>query len=335
MLTFAYPWLFLLILFPLLLAVWRSRGQNPVAAPVVPFGARLARLPGVQRVKRTTPLWRRLLIMAAWILLIAGLARPQWIGEAIEMPVSGRDMLMLVDISPSMEERDMHFQGRPINRLQAVKRVMNDFIAQREGDRLGLILFGTQPYVQSPLSFDLKTVRTLLNEAGLGMAGRATAIGDAIGLAVKRLRDRPQDQRVIILVTDGANTAGELPPEKAAEIAEAAGVKIYTIGIGAETIVRQGLFGNRRVNPSRDLDEELLKAISAQTGGEYFRAASMPELALVYESINQLEPTEVEARPFRPTDDLYYWPLAGSAALVALLLLTLWRPGRKELTHAG
>ena len=238
------------------------------------------------------------------------------------MPVSGRDLMLLVDISPSMDERDMVIQGRSINRLQAVKRVLDQFIDRREGDRLGLVLFGTQPYVQAPLTFDRETVRTLLLEAGLGMAGRATAIGDAVGLAVKRLRDRPQEQRVAILLTDGANTAGEVSPDKATEIAAAAGVRLYTIGIGADSMIQRGLLGSRRVNPSRDLDEALLTRMAEQTGGRYFRARSLPELEMIYDSIDQLEPIEQEGQFYRPVTELYVWP-AGTAVALWLLLSAL------------
>jgi Ca-activated chloride channel family protein len=213
----------------------------------------------------------------------------------------------------------MVVEGRRTNRLQAVKHVLHDFIERRRGDRLGLLLFGTEPYIQAPLTFDLGTVRTLLDEAGIGMAGRATAIGDAIGLAVKRLRNRPQEQRVVILLTDGANTAGEIPPDKAADIAKAAGVRLYTIGIGAESIVQGGLLGSRRVNPSRDLDEGLLKRMAQQTGGQYFRARSLSELERIYESIDQLEPMELEGKRYRPVTELFAWP-AGLAALLWLAL---------------
>jgi Ca-activated chloride channel family protein len=253
------------------------------------------------------------------VLLVTALARPQHVGEQVQLPVTGRDLLLAVDISPSMDEQDMVVQGRSINRLQAVKRVLHDFIERREGDRLGLLLFGTEPYIQAPLTFDRRTVRTLLDESGIGMAGRATAIGDAIGLAVKRLRNRPQEQRVVILLTDGANTAGEIPPDKAAEIAKAAGVRIYTIGIGAESMVQRGLLGSRRINPSRDLDEGLLTRMAQQTGGQYFRARSLPELELIYESINQLEPIELEGKRYRPVNELYAWP-AGLAVLIWLAL---------------
>jgi Ca-activated chloride channel family protein len=263
-----------------------------------------------------------LLLLLAWLCLVLAIARPQHVGEQVQMPVSGRDLMLLVDISPSMDERDMVIQGRSINRLQAVKRVLDQFIDRREGDRLGLVLFGTQPYVQAPLTFDRETVRTLLLEAGLGMAGRATAIGDAVGLAVKRLRDRPQEQRVAILLTDGANTAGEVSPDKATEIAAAAGVRLYTIGIGADSMIQRGLLGSRRVNPSRDLDEALLTRMAEQTGGRYFRARSLPELEMIYDSIDQLEPIEQEGQFYRPVTELYVWP-AGTAVTLWLLLSAL------------
>ncbi|MDX1636042.1 MAG: VWA domain-containing protein [Marinobacter sp.] len=318
MLSLAYPWVLVLVLLPLMINFRRKR-QQPVAAPVLPVGHWLQGLPGVSRSGQSSPRWRTALLLLAWVLLVLALARPQHVGEPVDLPVTGRDLLLTVDISPSMEEQDMILRQRRIDRLQAVKLVLDDFIRQRQGDRLGLLLFGSQPYIQAPLSFDHRTIRTLLDEAGIGMAGRATAIGDAIGLAVKRLRDRPQDQRVVILLTDGANTAGELSPDKATEIASAAGVRIYTIGIGAEAMIQPGLLGSRQVNPSRDLDEALLTRIADQTGGRYFRARSLPELQLVYESINQLEPIELEGKRYRPVTELYAWA-AGSALLLWLAL---------------
>ncbi len=318
MLTLAYPWLLLLALAPLL--QWRRPVGHTVDAPVLPVGHWLSDLPGVSRRGNATPLWRKLLLLLAWLLLVLALARPQHVGEQIQLPVSGRDLMLVVDISPSMDEQDMVIQGRSINRLQAVKVVLDDFITRRQGDRLGLILFGTEPYVQVPLTFDLATVRTLMRESGLGMAGRATAIGDAVGLAIKRLRDRPQEQRVVVLLTDGANTAGEITPDKATEIAEAAGVRLYTIGIGAESMVQRGFLGSRRVNPSRDLDEALLTRMAEQTGGQYFRARSLPELELIYETINQLEAIELEGKFYRPVTELFAWP-AGLAALLWLAQL--------------
>ena len=318
MLTLAWPWVLVLVLIPLIVK-WRKPGGQSVDAPVLPVGHWLSDLPGVSRRGNAVPLWQQLLLFLMWTLLVIALARPQHVGEQVQMPVSGRDLMLVVDISPSMDEQDMVLQGRSINRLQAVKRVLDDFISRRQGDRLGLILFGTEPYVQAPLTFDLETVRTLMREAGLGMAGRATAIGDAVGLATKRLRDRPQDQRVVVLLTDGANTAGEITPDKATEIAAAASIRLYTIGIGAESMVQRGLLGSRRVNPSRDLDENLLTRMAQQTGGEYFRARSLPELELIYESIDQLEPIELEGKFYRPVTELYVWP-AGLAVLLWLAL---------------
>ncbi|AOY87246.1 BatB protein [Marinobacter salinus] len=333
MLSLAYPWLLLLVLVPLLLQWRRPTGQS-VDAPVLPVGHWLSDLPGVSRRGNAAPLWQKLVLFVIWALLVVALARPQHVGEQVQLPVSGRDLMLLVDISPSMDEQDMIIQGRSINRLQAVKVVLDEFINRRKGDRLGLILFGTQPYVQAPLTFDLKTVQTLLQESGLGMAGRATAIGDAVGLSVKRLRDRPQEQRVVILLTDGANTAGEITPDKAAEIAKAAGVRIYTIGIGAESIVQNGFLGSRRINPSRDLDEGLLTRIAQQTGGRYFRARSLPELEIIYESINQLEPIEIEGKFYRPVTELYAWP-TGVAAFLWLMLLLIRQLKTRQIAHTS
>jgi Ca-activated chloride channel family protein len=342
MLNLAWPWALVLVLLPLILK-WRKPGAQSVDAPVLPVGHWLSDLPGVSRRGNAVPLWQQLLLFLMWTLLVVALARPQHVGEQMQMPVSGRDLMLVVDISPSMDEQDMVLQGRSINRLQAVKRVLDDFISRRQGDRLGLILFGTEPYVQAPLTFDLETVRTLMNEAGLGMAGRATAIGDAVGLATKRLRNRPQDQRVVVLLTDGANTAGEITPDKATEIAAAASIRLYTIGIGAESMVQRGLLGSRRVNPSRDLDENLLTRMAQQTGGEYFRARSLPELELIYESIDRLEPIELEGKFYRPVTELYVWP--AGLAVILWLALFLVRHGRElvaetrrskeEETHVG
>ncbi len=331
MINLAYPWLLLLALAPLLL-IRRNRGKQAVDAPVIPVGHWLSGLPGVSSQGQTTPRWRQLVLLAAWLCLVLAVARPQHVGEQVQMPVSGRDLMLVVDISPSMDEQDMVLRGRGINRLQAVKQVLDDFIDYREGDRLGLILFGTEPYVQAPLTFDRETVRTLLHESGIGMAGRATAIGDAIGLSIQRLRDRPQQQRVVIMLTDGANTAGQIAPDKAAEIAQAAGVRIYTVGIGAESMTQRGLLGSRQVNPSRDLDENLLTRMAQQTGGRYFRARSLPELEMIYDSINQLEPIEQEGQFFRPVTELYALP-AGAAVALWLAMLAAQLFGSMHASH--
>jgi Ca-activated chloride channel family protein len=211
-----------------------------------------------------------------------------------------------------------------------VKNVVSEFVEQRQGDRVGLILFGTNAYLQAPLTFDLVSVNRLLTEAPVGIAGGKTAIGDAIGLAVKRLRQRPAGERVLILLTDGANNVGEVEPEKAAELAGIEDITIYTIGVGAESVRMRGLFGalsSTMINPSAELDEETLRAIAGATGGRYFRATNTRELAEIYDLIDALEPIEQEAETYRPITTLYYWPL-GAAWMLALLLIGLELRGR-------
>jgi Ca-activated chloride channel family protein len=186
---------------------------------------------------------------------------------------------------------------------------------------VGLILFGERAYLQAPLTFDRKTVRTLLDESVIGLAGQFTAIGDAIGLAVKRLRERDQKNRVLILLTDGANTAGEVDPIQATRIAAEAGLKIYTVGIGADAMLVNSRFGRRQVNPSRNLDEKALRNIAELTGGRYFRARDTQEMEKIYAELDRLEPVTEEELNYRPTKSLYMWPLSISLILAALLVL--------------
>jgi len=204
--------------------------------------------------------------------------------------------------------------------LVATKSVAGKFIERRQGDRIGLILFGERAYLQTPLTFDRKTVVTLLNESFIGLAGKKTAIGDAIGLAIKRLKDKAAESRVLILMTDGANTAGEVKPLKTAELAARSGLKVYTIGIGADAVVVRSLFGGKRVvNPSRDLDEKTLTAIAEQTGGRYFRARNTEQFEQIYALLDELEPVDQEAQVYRPFEALFYWPLTLALSLVMLL----------------
>lgn len=254
--------------------------------------------------------WPLLLAMIAWILLVGASMRPQWMGEPIEQSVSGRDLMLAIDLSGSMEEKDFIIEDSRVDRLTATKTVATEFIRRRVGDRLGLILFGTQAYLQTPLTFDRATVITLLNESALGLAGENTAIGDAIGLAVKRLRKQQVESRVLILLTDGANTAGEVTPIKAAELAAENNLKIYTIGIGADEMIIRSFFGAQKVNPSKDLDERTLKAIADKTGGQYFRARNTEELNKIYQLLDELEPVEKDKQYFRPKTELYHWLLA-------------------------
>jgi Ca-activated chloride channel family protein len=259
------------------------------------------------------------LAFLSWCLLLAAAARPQWLGEPVPQQLEGRDMVLAIDLSESMLEKDFVLGDQVINRLLATKVVAGDFIERRQGDRIGLILFGEQAYMQAPLTHDRTTVKQLLEEAQIGLAGKATAIGDAIGLAVKRFREMDNEQRILILLTDGTNTAGALEPEKATELAAAEGLKIYTIGIGAEQRQR-GLLGSL-FSARSDIDEAGLKAIAEQTGGRYFRARDLDQLAEIYQLLDQLEPVEQDADYFRPVTSLYQWPLLAAALLLALLAL--------------
>ena len=231
---------------------------------------------------------------------------------------------MAVDVSGSMDFPDMQWQNEDLTRLDLVKSLLGDFLENREGDRVGLILFGSQAYLQAPLTFDRRTVRTWLDEARIGIAGKNTAIGDAIGLALKRLRQRPAQSRVLILVTDGANNGGQIDPLTAARLAAEEGVKIYPIGIGAdpEDTSSKGTFG---INPGVDLDEPALKEIAAVTGGQYFRARDGRELSAIKDSLDQLEPVTQQPTQARPAQALYSWPLAGALLLSVLLVIReLW-----------
>ena len=316
-LEFALPLAFAALPLPLFIALPLPRAPEANAPALrLPFYQALHASVGEGRTTRSR--LRVLLATLAWILLVIAAARPQFIGEPVQLPVSGRDLLLAVDISGSMDEQDMVLVDKVATRLMAVKIVAGNFIERRQGDRLGLILFGDQAYLQTPLTFDRKTTNIQLREAAIGLAGKRTAIGDAIGLAVKRLRDQAQENRVVILLTDGANTAGTVDPQKAADIAASEGVRIYTIGVGADERVVRGLFGQRRV-ANNELDEPALRAIAEKTGGRYFRARDIAGLEQIYQLLDEYEPVSQQAETFRPVRELYRWP-AGAALLLSLML---------------
>lgn len=324
--AFQWPWLGLMLPVPLVLRwLLPAKPRPQQAALIVPF---LDDLPtNRSTVVSSERHWPLRVAAFAWIFLVIACTRPQWLGEPLELAVNGRDLMLAVDVSGSMEEKDFIINDKRYDRLTATKYVVSDFVKRRVGDRIGLILFGTQAYLHVPLTFDRHTVETLLNEAFIGITEDEpqTSIGDAIGLAVKRLQDEKNDSRVLILLTDGANTAGELTPLKAAEIAAEHHLKIYTIGIGADEILVRSLFGTRRVNPSADLDEKALRAIADTTGGRYFRARNTEELEQIYQMLDQLEPVEKDKQFFRPRAELYVWPLALSMALAGLLAISRLR----------
>ena len=213
------------------------------------------------------------------------------------------------------------------NRLEVVKQVAGDFIHRREGDRIGLILFGSEAYLQTPLTFDHTTVAGLLQDTVIGIAGRETAIGDAIGMAIKHLKhlQHAGEEAVLVLLTDGANNAGNVQPRKAAELAAQQKLRIYTIGVGGESHRVQGIFGMRMVNPSADLDEETLRTIARLTGGQYFRATDKNSLLAIYHQLDQLEPTQKGNRVVRPIDELFIWPLGFALIMSFLLALRWWK----------
>ena len=322
MLNVAWPWMLLLLPLPLLVRLLVPAAVTGRPALRAPFYAELAAQHRSSPSARRQPLVAFFLLGIMWVGLVVAATRPQWIGEPINLPTTGRDLLLAVDISESMRMEDMEIDGELYPRLTVVKEVVSDFVTRRTGDKLGLILFGSQAYLQTPLTFDRVTLNQLLKEARIGFAGKATAIGDAIGIAIKRLEARPEESRVMILLSDGADTASELPPRKAAELAAANGIRIYTIGIGAESLVRQSLFGRRTFNPSADLDEKMLTDIADVTGGRYFRARDPEQLKAIYETLDELEPVEQEQEVLRPEKALFHWPLA-LAFLSAMALMTL------------
>ena len=316
MLNFVYPWLLLLLPLPWLARRTLPPGERPEIALAVPLlnagRAAGSMLPRSRRVPRLG-LWM------VWFCLLCAAARPYWLDEPISRKVSGRDLMLAVDISGSMTEADMTIGANSASRIDVLKVVVDRFIESRRGDRLGLILFGTNAYNFVPLTFDLDTLRSLLQDISTGLAGRHTAIGDAIGLAVKLMRDQTTQHRVLILVTDGSNTAGFDDPLRAALAARRQGVTIYTIGIGSDAETLGRTYGVQNIPPGTALNETMLRQIALATGGEYFRATDTRALERIYALLDRLEPVDYEFHSYRPRRELFHWPLA--AGLVVLLAL--------------
>ncbi len=260
-----------------------------------------------------------ILLWLIWILLVSAASGPTWLGQPISLPRSGRNIMLAIDLSGSMRIPDMQLHGEAVDRLQVIKAVAGKFIKARRGDRLGLILFGTRAYLQTPMTFDRQTVLAMLDDSSIGLPGPQTAIGDAIGLAIKRLKHYPPQSRVLILLTDGQNNAGAVSPLGAAAIAKKLGIKIYTIGLGSDQMLTPGFFGPQVTNPSMDLDEKTLQKIAKETGGLYFRAKDSQSLQKIYADLNRLEPVASAKSIFRPKQPLYPWPL-GMALLLGVAL---------------
>lgn len=328
MYDFLWWWMFALLPIPWLVRwLLKPAQQQAGVALHVPFLEDFQQQ-GNSLLARSWHGWLALLLATlAWVALVTASARPVWIGDSVALPVAGRDLMMAVDLSGSMQEQDFILGGQVVDRLVATKAVAGEFIRSRSGDRIGLVLFGDQAYLQAPLTFDRQTVLKLLNESAIGLAGERTAIGDAIGLALKRLQASPEKNRVLILMTDGANTAGSVSPLEAADMAATAGLKIYTVGIGSESDQMRSVFGFQLMNPAADLDERTLKGIAEKTGGMYFRARDTEEFQHIYAELDRLEPVEQEAEQWRPQMELFRWPLL--AAFVLTLLAAALRMERE------
>lgn len=323
MMSFIWPWVFVIAPLPFLIRLVLPRAtQAEDAALQVPHLSDYQTGDNTNLVDNKSR-WPLLLYTLAWLCLLIAAARPQWTGDLVELPVSGRDLVLAIDISKSMDHPIRH-NMHSVSRITATKAVASAFIEKRVGDRIGLILFADQAYVQAPLTFDRTTVKILLQEAFTGLAGQATAIGDAIGLTVKRL-DKSQaststkkifknisDDRVLILLTDGVSNRGEITPLKAAELSAKKGLKIHTIGIG-----------NRG---SRELDEVTLQKISKITGGQYFRAYNTSDLQHIYSMLDELEPVEKDVKSYRPIKALFHIPLMASLFFASLIALFLYAP---------
>jgi Ca-activated chloride channel family protein len=256
-----------------------------------------------------------------WVCLTGALMRPELVDQFAQLRTSGYDLMLAVDLSGSMEALDYQQNGEQVGRINVVKSVVSDFVSRRQGDRIGLILFGSNAYLHVPLTLDTLSVRKMLDNAAVGEAGDLTAIGDAIGLAVHNLRNRPEKSRVIVLLTDGGDNASIIPPIEAAKLARQYGIRIYTIGVGTDGPVPFPVAFGQTVTTQFDLDEGLLQKIASVTGGSYFRAANTKALQNIYAQINKLEKTQADARSYSVRRPLYHYPLA--TALILLLMLVL------------
>jgi Ca-activated chloride channel family protein len=260
-----------------------------------------------------------------WSLLIFAACGPRFVGEPEPLAREGYNIMLALDLSESMEIRDMVSHNRPVSRLSIVKRAAEQFINMRNTDKFGLILFGSQAYLQTPLTYDRSNVLQRIEDATVGLAGKTTSIGDALGLAVKRLQNVPPKGRIIILLTDGANNSGVLKPLKAAELAQSEGIKVYTIGLGAEGAQASMMGGFIIPNASADLDEDTLKEVAQMTKGQYFRATDTDSLSKIYETIHKLERVEQEQQTIRPQKELYPWVLALALGLFSFWLIIKFR----------
>jgi len=307
MLTFSHLWVLALLPLPWLLRVILPPSREEQTAVRVPFGDRLraaaSEAGAVLRVTRTAS--SRAVPVLTWLLVLSALARPQWLEKPLTKELPTRDLLLLVDLSGSMRQEDFtNSVGARVDRLRAVKAVLGDFLVRREGDRVGLVVFGDAPFLQSPFSTDLSLSRRLLDETAIGMAGPRTALGDAIGLAVTLFEQSDAPAKTIIALTDGNDTASQVPPVEAARVAKERGIRIHSVAIGDPTTVGE-----------EKLDAEALRAVAESSGGSYFFAADRQQLAGIYAELDKIETRQVKVVSHRPRNELFFWPL-----LAALLV---------------
>ena len=314
MLSFSLPWIFMALPLPLLVYfLIKPKPQPQLSALKV---ADNQGFPVANESVASKSSFKLVASSLVWMLLILSSAQPMWVGEPITQPTQARELILAVDLSASMQEDDMKLNGRYVDRLTMVKSVLRDFIEKRQGDRIGLILFADNAYVQAPLTFDLTTVQTLLDESFLGLVGQRTAIGEAIGLAVKRFDNKKDSNRVLVLLTDGENTAGSITPEQALELAIAKDITIYTIGVGSDNNRQFGFF-----NRSSGVDETSLTNIALATNGKFFKATDSDELEEIYQQLDALEKIEANEETMRPQNALFYWPLGLALLIVGLMMI--------------
>lgn len=313
MLTFAYPWAFALAPLPLLIRVFVPARREMNCAVRVPFLSRMVAAGGKAASGAPGDETSLMLRGLVWLLILTALSRPQWLEAPIERVIPTRDLLLLVDLSGSMEQSDFtNAAGQSVDRLSAVKEVLGEFLTNREGDRVGLVVFGNAPFLQAPFTDDLELCRQLLDETEVRMAGPRTALGDAIGLGIQLFENSDAPTKTIIALTDGNDTGSAVPPVEAARVAKDRGITLHAVAIGDPTTVGE-----------EKLDEEALQAMAKETGGDYFLAMDREELTGIYQRLDEIETRDVKTESHRPRRDLFFWPLA--AALLLSFAAQAWR----------
>lgn len=318
MFEFAYLWVWLLFPLPWLIRAVVPAAQYQQAPLALPKAARFI---SPRQVTQSASVKFWLLPVLIWLCLLGALAQPQWVGDPVPITQERREMMIALDLSGSMQAEDMTLHGRQVSRLQMAHSILADFIERRQGDRIGLIVYADDAYLYSPLTTDLKALAQLAREAQIGLAGQRTALGDAVALSFKSMEESESNPPVVLMLTDGINNSGSISTDEALQLAQHTAVRMHTIGIGSDEMVVQGLFGQRRIDPSAEMDETFLRQIASATGGQYFRARNEEEMRQIYTLIDELEPIADDSQHLRPRYSLAHWPLGSGAVLVLLMIL--------------